>query len=48
MTTLFFDDYTSGSEQNLPKWMREERYMYCEPAVQTKSTIWNKLLTLFL
>lgn len=48
MTTLFFDDYTSASEQNIPKWMREERYMYCEPVAHTKSSLWNKFLTFFL
>lgn len=32
-----------------PKWMREERYMYCEPVacISTKA-FWAKLLRFFL
>lgn len=52
MTTLFFNGYNTYScEQTTPKWMREERYGYCEPTTQqthTLKSVWNKLVTLFL
>ncbi len=47
MTTLLFDDYTS-SEQMIPKWMREERYMYCDPVSKTAHvSFWDKFLRFF-
>lgn len=52
MTTFFINDYTTYSmEQTTPKWMREERYGYCEPTVQQKQTFksfFTKLASLFL
>lgn len=52
MTTLFINNYNTYSmEQRTPKWMREERYGYCEPTTQqtqTLKSIWNKLVSLFL
>ncbi len=51
MTTLYFNGYNNYSmEQNTPKWMREERYGYCEPTSlphQTLKSFLQKLMNLF-
>ena len=50
MTTLF--TYSTYSlEQTTPKWMREERYDYCEQAThhtQTFKSFFTKLVNFFL
>ncbi len=52
MTTLFINDYNTYSmEQTTPKWMREERYGYCEPTAQQAQTFksfFTKLAHLFV
>lgn len=51
MTTLFLNGYnTYSTEQTTPKWMREERYGYCEPISQqtiSAKSVWLKLVNLF-
>ncbi|MBQ3163767.1 MAG: hypothetical protein IJC02_04390 [Lachnospiraceae bacterium] len=50
MTTLFSYS-TYSTEQTIPKWMREERYDYCEQMThktQTFKSFFSKMLNLFL
>lgn len=49
MSTLLFNNY---QVQTLPQWMREERYMYCEPmmsapAPSSNISLWKKIKHLF-
>ena len=43
MTALFNDYMSSSSKYEEPKWMREERYMYCEPMANTTNAIWSRI-----
>lgn len=51
MTSLFLNNYSTYSvERPMPRWMREERYNYCEQLprlAQTSKSLWNRFLNLF-
>jgi len=48
MTTLYTDYLSSTNNYVEPKWMREERYMYCEPVSKRKFFTWSRLMSFFL
>lgn len=44
-----FSNYVSSSDNYVePKWMREERYMYCEQKAPFNNAIWSLFKNLFL
>lgn len=46
--TALFSNYVSSSNYVEPKWMREERYMYCEQKALTTKALWSCIKNLFL